>query len=275
MKVDFMIVGAQKCATTTLFEVLERHPALSGCGNKEPHFFSTTEDWKTALDDYHKLYTQKEGLKFFEGSTTYTFAPHRNKEMWKDLHEYNPEMKFIYMVRNPLARLVSAYMHSYERGYTERELNDALVQEPYMVDVTRYMMQIAPYLKTFGNENVHIIDFDDFIKDREGVMQKLSLFLEIPYEDFTGFEEAHANASIGRQKLHIKWDKDTKLRRILEGRFPKIWTRLTDNSSRSFDVKPQIELALQEKLLKDLEPDIAGMEKLLGKDLTHWREIKT
>lgn len=269
-----MIVGAQKCATTTLFEVLDGHPALRGCGNKEPHFFSTSEDWEKGLEDYHKLYKQEEGLKYFEGSTTYTFAPHRKPELWKVLHGYNPEMKIIYMVRNPLARLISAYMHSYERGYTENDLDTAMVEEPYMVDVTRYMMQISPYIETFGRSQVHLIDFDDFIKDRERVMFELSSFLNISYDDFGSFDQAHANASLGRQKLHIKWDKDTKIRRILEGRFPKIWRRLTDNSSRSFESKPEMARHLQEKILKELEPDIAGMEELLGKGLSHWRKIR-
>ncbi|BDZ74644.1 hypothetical protein GCM10025856_23630 [Methylophaga marina] len=40
MKVDFMIIGAQKCATTTLFDILNKHPQLEGCAEKEPGFFA-------------------------------------------------------------------------------------------------------------------------------------------------------------------------------------------------------------------------------------------
>lgn len=113
MKVDLMIIGAQKCGTTTLYDILNLHPSLRGCRYKEPEFFSISPDWKANIDSYHSLFEQGNGVLYFEGSTTYTFYPLRNLNIWDDLFEYNRKLKFIYIVRNPIERIISSYMLYY------------------------------------------------------------------------------------------------------------------------------------------------------------------
>ena len=138
MQVDFMIIGAQKCATSTLFKILNNHPSIIGCNHKEPHFFSTSNNWKRDVSTYHALFKEQEGALYFEASTTYTFYPLRNLHIWNDIFDYNPNMKFIYLVRTPVDRIISSYMHTYERGYTELNIEDALIKERLYIELTRY-----------------------------------------------------------------------------------------------------------------------------------------
>ncbi|NNC83466.1 MAG: sulfotransferase family 2 domain-containing protein [Flavobacteriales bacterium] len=273
-KVDFMIIGAQKCATSTLFRILDKHPLLNGSSNKEPHFFSNTEDWESGLQDYHSLFNFQPGHLTFEGSTTYTFAPHRNPHIWDDTYSYNPEMKFIYMVRNPADRLVSAYMHAYERGYTDTDLVTAIQNEPYFMDVTRYQMQVRPYMDRFGKDRVLLIEFEDFNQHRGEVLESVAGFLGVDSDGFNDWDAEYDNPSIGGQKPNVAFDQARWWHRVVERISPKLWQRLTDNSSRAFDQKPVFPADTLKHILLELEPDIQFLEKELNKDLHQWREIK-
>lgn len=152
-----MIIGAQKCGTTTLFNILNDHPSISGCTEKEPHYFSTTKNWRNDLNLYHMLFKEKEGTLNFEASTTYTFYPLRNLHIWDDIFDYNPNMKFIYIVRNPVDRIVSSYMHNYERGYIDLDIEEALIKERLLIELTRYYTQISPYIKKFGRDKIWLL----------------------------------------------------------------------------------------------------------------------
>lgn len=74
MLVDFMILGSQKCGTTTLFQHLESHPSLVGCSIKEPRYFCHRKDWREGIDGYHELFEQQDGAKYFEASAGLTFS---------------------------------------------------------------------------------------------------------------------------------------------------------------------------------------------------------
>ena len=274
MKVDLMIIGAQKCATTTLFALLDGHPRMQGCRDKEPHFFSTAKDWRRELPRYEALFDQRPGALYFEASTSYTFHPLRKPALWNDLHAYNPDLRLIYLVRRPLDRLVSSYMHAYERGYTDLRIETELVENPFHLQVTRYATQIQPYIDRFGAEQVMIIDFDDLRSDRHTVLHRVAALVGIDPNDFPRAEAKHLNASVGGGKVLARWDDPNLFWRGVKKLAPGLWQRLTDNSARSFTTKPVLSVGLQERLIKELSPEIDAMQGLLGKDLTSWRSVR-
>ncbi|MDX9752053.1 MAG: sulfotransferase [Flavobacteriales bacterium] len=271
MKVDLMIVGAQKCATTTLFALLDTHPGMQGCRNKEPHFFSTAKDWRRELPRYHALFDQRPGALYFEASTSYSFHPLRNPDLWDDLYAYNPELRIVYIVRRPLDRIVSGYMHTYERGYTDLPLEAELRQNPFHLQVTRYATQIGPYIRRFGADRVLVLDFDDLLNDRDGVLRRTADLMGIDPAGFDTTTDKHLNVSVGGGKWHYKWDHPNRFWRGVRRFAPPIWRRLTDNSARAFHKKPELPPALQAELMAELAPEIDAMEAILGKDLGHWR----
>ena len=75
MRVDFMIIGAQKAGTTSLAAQLAAHPQVCFCREKEPGYFHQTADWRAGLDGYHALYDPRPGQLLGEASTYYTFFP--------------------------------------------------------------------------------------------------------------------------------------------------------------------------------------------------------
>lgn len=275
MKVDFMILGAQKCGTTTLFDILNAHPKISGSSPKEPHFFSTTPDWKLNLDDYYSIYDQKDGVLHFEASTDYTFYPHRNLNIWDALYEINPEMKFIYIVRNPKERIVSAYMHMYQRGYLDGSLGQALFEEPLLIAVSRYYTQIRPFIEKFGREQVLILDFEDLKTNVEKVVQRTAEFLKVDASQFpAGYQSMRSNVSLGNRRQHHKLDQLTFSQKIVKKIMPGRWEKISDNSERSFTTKPQLTPQQQQIVCDLLHLEILEIEKLLNKDLSQWKAIE-
>lgn len=274
-RVDFMIVGAQKCGTTTLAKIFKNHASVVGCSNKEPMFFCSTQNWRQELSRYHALYEWQEKALHFEASTTYSIYPHAKSGMvWMKLHAYNPDLKIIYIVRNPLERIVSSYMHLYERGYIDLNLKQAIVEKPILLNITRYATQIKPFIKQFGADNVLILFFDELVENRNLVIRKLCDFLNISPEGFQNQDDIHANKSIGGYKRHHKYDNPGFILDGVRQYFPLLWNLITDNSARSFKRKPVLEPDSQEMILYLLRKEINELEILTDKNLNSWRTVK-
>lgn len=271
-----MIVGAQKCGTTSLSQILSRHPSIICCSKKEPMFFSSADNWEQDISDYHALYPWKEGALHFEASTSYTCYPHQNLNIWEDLYSYNPDLKIIYIVRNPIDRIISSYVHSYERGYINvRNIEQAIIEEPILLDMTRYATQILPYIEQFGRDRVEIIFFQDFIKNRNSTIEKLCDFLEINSGDLSNTKNVHANKSMGNFRIHHKYDEPNFMLAPVKKSFPQLWKLITDNSARYFKKKPVLSSRFQEVILYLLRNEIDELEKITGRNLDSWREIKS
>ena len=277
-----MIIGSQKCGTSTLFDILNGHPKLIGCSEKEPDFFSDSPDWKSNLDDYEALFpaSSKDSL-FFEGSTSYTFYPFNNLDIWESIYKYNPNMKFIYLVRRPVDRIISSYMHNYERGYTSSSFADALIKERFYIDTTRYATQINPFINRFGKDNILIIDFDDLNRSRSNVLREISRLLNVDFDGFQDYENSHSNISVGGVKPNYRLDGLVNILRKISSLFPEK-TQLKfragaryflKKGKRSFSEKPKMSSEQVSIVNNMLDLEIRSLEKITGKDFSHFLSL--
>jgi hypothetical protein len=104
----FIIPGAQKCGTTALAVYLGGHPRLRLATTKEPDFFLRDERYRRGGADYRKLFPRRRppgGELFFEASVGYSFNPAVPKRM----AAFDPELRFVLMVREPAGRAHSAW----------------------------------------------------------------------------------------------------------------------------------------------------------------------
>ncbi len=272
MKVDFMIIGAMKCGTSTLAQILANHPQVSFCKRKEPHFFSQNPNWKESVDKYHSLFDEKEGVIYGEGSTTYTFAPQFNPLVWEDIYEYNPKMKFIYIIRNPIDRLVSQYVHMYEKGVLKQPIERAIRNEASLINNSRYYTQILPYINKFSFENLLLLDFDDIIKNMDNVLSEVADFLGIEKYKFPESDNVHANESIGHYKMNYQLERLVKkFTKSFSIEFKaKIASFLFKNKKSRLKEKPILsakDVLMLENLLRF---EVKGIEQLTGKDFSKW-----
>ncbi len=266
MKVNFLIIGAAKSATTSLSEILSRHPDICFSQLKEPQFFSDPE-WRDHLEEYHSNFKCNATL-YGEGSTNYTKRPLFNPNICEDIYEYNPDMKVIYLMRHPIDRIISQYIHLYNRGYEHSKDLDTLIRSnPNYLDTTRYAAQITPYITTFGTDNVLMLFFKDFITDPQKITNEVCKFLSI--EKFKiDHKVINQNKSFDRRVLHYKyddpktfWSKLRKLGLIAKNYFNKDF----------IDNKPIITAETRSYILNELDEDIKSIESITGRDLSHWR----
>ena len=283
MKVDFLIVGAQKCGTSTLFSLLNDHPALEGCSDKEPGFFSNVQDWRSEVDSYHRLFHQRDGVKYFEASTIYTFYPLRKLAIWDDVFDYNPDMRIIYIVRNPIERIVSSWMHTYEMGWDNDPLEKAVVNNRLYTDITRYHTQISPWINKFGRDRVLILDFESLVSNQTQLLAEIAGFLNVEAAGFSNKNDVCRNRSIGDQKVSGRFIKYTKLAKqfqllapdVLQACVRPVWRAIAYKHNRRFTQRPTMSTKTQEMILHMLAHDIDGISMLMGKDLAGWKTIGT
>lgn len=273
MKVDFIIIGAQKCATTTLFAILTRHPRIVGSRVKEPHFFSTSPDWRAELARYEALFDERPGALYGEASTSYTFYPHRNLRIWDDLFAYNPAMRLIYVVRHPVERILSSYVHHVARGFTREPIERVVRSHALLLDATRYYTQVIPYVRRFGRERVLLLDFDDLVRRRRDTLERTAGFLGVDVDGLGEFEAVHANRSVGERKQHYLFDDPPRVVRGVRSLVPGLWERVVDRLSPHVTERPLLPADFQEMILHVLDLEIRALEELMEKDLSHWRTV--
>ena len=165
-------------------------------------------------------------------------------------------------------------MHTYERGYTDLNIEEALIEDRLYIELTRYYTQISPYIMTFGRDNVLIIDFDDLVYKTKEVLEQVSEFLPVDVEKFYYFEQMHSNVSIGGVKKHFKFDSPSMPLRVVRKFLPSFWNKITDNSKRGFTEKPVLGTDLREMMINMLELEIKELQRLMKKDLGKWMKVE-
>ena len=182
---DFVILGAMKSGTTTLYEDLRLCPEIF-LPDKETGVLSGQTEGATlpslaeAQAGYGRLYAgcAADTLRG-ECATTYTMAPHFAGVVDLAREVLNPATKFIYIVREPVSRVVSHHYHDYSSGRISESIDRAVASDPRLLDYTRYASQVAPWIETFGRQNVLLICFEQYMADRKAGLAAVLSFLGI------------------------------------------------------------------------------------------------
>lgn len=265
MKVNFMVIGAARSATTSICKILDSHPDICFSSVKEPQFFSNN-DWRNNLNGYHKLFKRNNALLYGEGSTNYTKHPWFNNHIPRDIHEYNPDMKFIYVIRNPIDRILSHYKFALERGYTNSTISEAIKNNSIYIDTSKYMSQIKPYLEQFGRDQIQIIVFDDFKNNPQLVIDSICTFLKITPLNINS-NQTHFNQT---QKGYIGLKKYDHPKTFL-GLLGK-WKHIIQRKLKTHSDRPNFSLQPNEVqyITSQTRQEIMDIGKLINRDLSSW-----
>jgi hypothetical protein len=193
--------------------------------------------------------------------------PRKATRIWQVLHDYNPKLKIVYVMRHPIDRITSHYMHATLRGIVKGDFPAVLQSYPGLLAFTRYWSQIRPYLETFGPDQVLLLRFEEFVEQRSEFLAKVARFLGIDPAPFRDMEAVSANVSVGRVKRARRWDHFSHL-------LPGWLARRLPAAAGPFAERPTLANDWQQMVLDFLEPEVKSIEQHTGWDLNAWRTLR-
>ena len=112
-----------------------------------------------------------------EGSTNYTKRPTHTGVAARARQVLGPDLKLIYLVREPVSRLVSHHHHELGDPTVSEDVNEAVRSYHPLIAYSRYVMQLEPWLQAFGLDQLSIVQFESYIADRKTTVEQLGAFL--------------------------------------------------------------------------------------------------
>ncbi len=209
-KTDVIIVGAMKAGTSSLAFHMNNHPSIS-MPLEEVHFFDLESNFNKGYEWYENIFSEyNEDNLIGEKTPTYCYL----EKVPQRIYDYNPEVKLIWIFRNPINRAYSNYWHSVKRGNEKLSFEQSVEQEETRIkeNVFKgylqrgiYYKQIKNYLNYFSHEQMHYLLFEKFIKNPLKELEQIFSFLEIPKsDDYQYIEEVRHKTIIPRRPRLLK-----------------------------------------------------------------------
>jgi hypothetical protein len=275
---NFAVIGAMKAGTVSLGHYLDEHPNVflgrSGMFG-EPNYFIAEQNWPRGRGWYESLFDGADRAGAIgECSPSYTWA-HVYRGVPERMAQVVPQARLVYVVRDPIARMQSMYMHQVSAGRERRRAEVALLDDRYL-GPSRYGFQLAAFLDHFDRSQVLVIA-SEVLRDRprealSAVFNHLAVDpaavdLDSRRRDHRSIDKPvprlHDLEWLPRRqvKLHPRWrpDQRTGLARLV-----------TTRRARAEDCA--IPQELRDRLAERLAPDLRRLEYLLGHEIPgHWR----
>ncbi|MEO0984955.1 MAG: sulfotransferase [Cyanobacteria bacterium J06639_14] len=269
-KPDFMIIGAMKCATTTLHDQLAQQPGIFMSEPKEPNFFSDDEQYNKGLEWYRSLFKAAvKGDLCGESSTHYTKIPTYPNTLDR-IKQHAPDAKFIYVMRHPIERLVSQYIHEWSQRTVSRDINEAIKTFQPLTQYSQYSMQIRPYLEAFGSNKVLPIFSENLRHHPQRELERVCRFIgysaKSQWQEFAGHQHVSAERlreSAWRDAL-VEQPALRFLRRTLVPKKARTWVR----GFWQMKERPQLTADSQQYLEQLFDEDLFALSQWLGLELT-------
>lgn len=274
---DFLIIGAMKAGTTSLYHDLRLNSSIFMPSDKEPGnlgFEKVLTD--EGLNEYSKLFEKaKPGQICGEASTAYSKLPDITGVPERALQLLGKNLKVIYLVREPIARIISQHQHELITRKVACEIEEAIQKYPRFINYSKYAMQITPWTDALGMEQVLVIGFESYIANRTETLKRVSRFLAIEAQlDAINPEIIHNRTKgkpmpvgplavfrqSGLYRRLVRPFLSTKARDILR---KKVLPRASINTS-------QPSAKTLHYLVNKIGPDAELLKKIMGADRPNW-----
>lgn len=199
---DFIVIGAMKCGTTSLWQYLQHHPEIFlPKGIKNIEYFDGKGNWNKGLDFYRSHFTNDKHFKCIgEISTEYTKYPHVIN-VAKNLHSILPNIKLIYLIRHPIERLISHYVHNIGSARESRDINEALSQREnnsYII-YSQYYLQVSQFLQYFNKDMILFVTSEQLKNNRQAALNRIFDFIGVD-NNIDAYPEVTAHRSDSKKR---------------------------------------------------------------------------
>lgn len=244
-----ILIGAAKAGTTSLCSDLQHHPDIWMYPSKETRFFSARYD--RGLDYYRSLFRPTGQKIVMEGSPDYATG-RRAGRVADRIHAALPDVRLIYMVRDPIVRIESAYVQELANGRAPVEFSRAM-HEWGLLQGSLYEQVYTIFTERFPESRIHVIFFEDYLADKPAVIRDLCRFLEIPDSASTMAERKPAN---------------TRAEKIVDPPVVKALRRMRGFETYKHLVPHRLKLALKRRVAAPIDAGIAWTPALRA-EVTH------
>ncbi|MGB3511941.1 MAG: sulfotransferase [Microcoleaceae cyanobacterium] len=296
---NFLILGAAKSGTSSLWSYLKQHPQVFMSKPKEPNFFvfegaklppySGPRDDKTLMrklyqdtitdfDSYQALFQDvKQAKAIGEASVRYLYFP----QAAENIKKYLSEAKMIIMLRNPVDRLYSHYVMNVRHLLEPLSIAEAIAAEDERISknwgwdwhytrVSSYYIQVKRYFDLFSPEQIMVLIYEDFRQDTIGVMQELYRFIGVDDEFVPDISKITRSGYWPKSfLLHRLLQEPNPIKSTLENILPegRYYKLLKFGKKWNQNTIPAIPTVFKNELKQLFAEDILNLQELLGRKL--------
>lgn len=279
---NFLVIGAMKSGTTSLFHYLQAHPQVSMSPLKEVDFFIEEGNWSRGLDWYRRQFDDDpKAVAIGEASTSYTKYP-EYEGVPERIEACLPEVRLIYVVRDPIERIRSHYQHRVLAGSEREPLEDAVVRDPSYLNCSRYALQLERYLERFRREQILVITSEELRASRAATVARVYDFIgaeaaflpDVLEQEFYKTQERASYPpfvwSVRRfVKRHLPAGKRAK--EFVDSVLPRSVGRLSKRAPASDDQRSApLSDALHRRLTEALSEDVRKLRAYMPEGFDGW-----
>jgi hypothetical protein len=270
---NLVIVGAQKCGTSSLHYYLGLHPEISMSRRKELNFFIEERNWRLGVDWYRRRFEAGAPVRG-ESSPNYAAFP-RFDGVPARMAALIPDARLIYLVRDPIERIASHWVHNYAMRRDRGDLRTTLLY-PRSTYVARscYHAQLQRFLEHFDRSRILVLDSRDLRDRRLHTLRRVFEFLGVNPEFYhQGFEYVRHSSEEKRRATRVGLQV-RRLSRTSPGLVVPlpVWRAVEAGFglTRPFEARPDVRQALGEAVVERLRADAERLRADTGLALDHW-----
>jgi hypothetical protein len=280
MRPNLIIIGATKCGTSSLHHYLARHPQIFMSKPKELRFF--TKHWNKGVAWYESHFGVDTPIRG-ESSPQYTVYP-KNAGVPARMHSVVPDARLIYMVRDPVERVVADYLERLGQFREHRELESILAnfescihaQRQY-INPSRYWFQIDQYLEFYPAKQILVVALEDLRTRRADTLRHIFRFLHVDetfrdqafdrvWNDSTSKRRMSSFGRIVypnrlRQALHHEW---------VPYPITRVFKALVHATGKPVE-RPRLSADLERRLADCFRDDVSRLRGFTGATFPDWR----
>lgn len=279
---NLIVIGGLKCGTTSVHHYLNLHPQIAMSRPKELNYFVSELNEDLGLDWYRAHFDPDAPVRG-ETSPHYTNLPRFGGVAERMHAALGDDVRLIYMVRDPIDRILSHYVHNVGGGYESRPIEQALASAGCSyIERSRYATQLEPYLSRFGADRVLIVTQDDLRERRAETMRRAFRFLgvdpDFSSEQFDREWERGTAKSSGRFQFMDRAVRlpglrafDRNFDRLPEGLRWRV-EKLVHSPEAPAAPKPELTPETRARLVSELAGEVAGLETIAERSFG-WKDF--
>lgn len=273
---NLIIVGAMKCATTSLHYWLNLHPEISMSREKELNFFVREMNWQKGIAWYKSHFRRRSRIRG-ESSHNYTYYPFFGG-VPERMHSVVPEAKLIYILRDPMDRIVSHYIQNYSDGREDRTIEEALKdahgRNQYGIR-SKYFIQLRQYLDYFPDSNILVLTLENLRREPRKTLGRVFRFLGVDDTFYSPkFSTIKHKSSEKRRKnrvgMLLKQMSQTRLAKVCSADVRRSIGRALYLPFSHPIQRPVLDEGLKAEMIDYLKEDIGSLRQYTGYYFEDW-----